>query len=231
MDIIFPIIGGLFALMIPVLIIGGIIYLVSKLGGVTSIKFSFRAAMRVYFYVVLLISVGLFSIGGLSTLLKVGFGEIVGPEFSYGEVYQEHRYEQEERQREDYPAHLDGDPQTLPERIDLAIRGNIINGSSMAMIGLSLLVVHYFGRRWVETEEESSDLMRRVYLFVGLIIFTLVTLISLTAGIPETLKYALLENELGEESPGETLAIAIVALPIWLFYLIETIRKERANRA
>ena len=73
--------------------------------------------------------------------------------------------------------------------------------------------------------------MRRVYLFVGLIIFTLVTLISLTAGIPETLKYALLENELGEESPGETLAIAIVALPIWLFYLIETIRKERANRA
>ena len=99
------------------------------------------------------------------------------------------------------------------------------------MIGLALLVVHYFGRRWVETEEESSDMMRRVYLFVGLIIFTLVTLISLTAGIPETLKYALLENELGEESPGETLAIAIVALPIWLFYLIETIRKERANRA
>jgi hypothetical protein len=230
MDIIWPIIGGLFALMIPVLIIGGIIYLLSKLGGVTSITFSFRAALRVYFYVVLLISIGLFSIGGLSTLLKVGFGEIVGPEFSYGEVYQEHHYEQEERQREDYPAHLDGDPRTLPERIDLAIRGNIINGSSMAMIGLSLLIVHYFGRKWMETKQESSDMMRRVYLFVGLIIFTLVTLISLTAGIPETLRYALLGNELGEESPGETLSIAIVALPIWIFYLIETIRKERANR-
>ncbi|HIN93726.1 MAG TPA: hypothetical protein EYM99_13035 [Alphaproteobacteria bacterium] len=230
MDIIFPIIGGLFALAIPVLIIGGIIYLLSKLGGVTPIKFSFRAAMRIYFYVVLLISVGLFAIGGLSTLLKVGFGEIVGPEFSYGDVYEEHRYDQEERQRENYPAHLDGEPRTLPERIDLAIRGNLINGLSMAMIGLSLLVVHYFGRRWIETEEESSDMMRRIYLFAGLIIFTLVTLISLTAGIPETLRYALLENELGEESPGETLSIAIVALPIWLFYLIETIRKERANR-
>mgnify|MGYP001240776794 CR=1 FL=1 len=230
MDIIFPIIGGLFALAIPVLIIGGIIYLVSKLGGVISIKFSFRAAMRVYFYVVLLISVGLVSIGGLSTLLKVGFGEIVGPEFSYGEVYQEHRYDQAERQREDYQVHLDGDPRTLPELIDLAMLENLVEGLTYATIGLSLLVVHYFGRRKIETEQESSDMMRRVYLFGGLIIFTLVTLVSLIAGTDGTLKYIFLDPKPGEQSPGEALAVAIVALPIWLFYLIETIRKERANR-
>lgn len=203
--------------------------------------------MRVYFYVVFLISVGLFAIGGLSTFLKVGFGKIVAPEFSYGDVYniwQQEKWEQEEREGVDdsYQEYaeeegfldttiLDGGPRTVPERIDLAMRMDLINGLSMGMIGLSLLLVHYFGRRWIETEEESSDPMRRFYLLSGLIIFTLVTLTSLTHGIPETLRYVLLEyNERGMESPGESPSVAIVALPIWIFYLIETIRKDRANR-
>jgi len=229
MNIVWPIIGGLVALSIPVLIIGGAVYLLSKLGGVSSIKFSYRAAMRIYFHTVLLISIGLFTIGGVSTLLKVGFGELVGPQFSYGNVYQDHRHDQREKQQDNYPAYLDGEPRTLPEKIDDEITSNLINGISMGIIGLFLLIIHYFGAKWIETNSERSDLLRKCYLLTGLAIFTLVTLISLTASIPETLRYALIETDRGEGSPGETLAIAIAALPVWIVYLVLTIKKTRSN--
>ena len=82
MDIIFPILG----LAIPILIIVGIVYFILKIKADLPISFSYRGALRVYFYVVILISVGLGGLGGVSTLLKVGFGETVGREFSYGNV-------------------------------------------------------------------------------------------------------------------------------------------------
>ena len=62
----------------------------------------------------------------------------------------------------------------------------------------------------------------------GLVIFAIVTMISLATGIPETLRYALLDIEAGEESPGELLSIAIIALPIWICYLAATLRNVRA---
>jgi hypothetical protein len=63
----------------------------------------------------------------------------------------------------------------------------------------------------------------------GLIIFAMTTIVSLSTGIPEALRYALLDINSGEESPGEPLSIAIVGLPVWLFYLIATIRTMRSS--
>ena len=86
----FEMIFGLLGLAIPLLIISGIVYFILKLRGTSSIRFSYQDALRVYFYAMLLVSVGLMTLGGMSALIKVGFGEIVGPEFSYGEVYEDH---------------------------------------------------------------------------------------------------------------------------------------------
>ena len=88
MDMIFPLLG----LAIPILIIVGIVYFILRIRAGTSIQFSYRGALRTYFYIVILVSVGLAGLGGAATLLKVGFGEIAGREFSYGNVYEEHRF-------------------------------------------------------------------------------------------------------------------------------------------
>jgi hypothetical protein len=56
-----------------------------------------------------------------------------------------------------------------------------------------------------------------------------ITIVALIAGIPETLRYALLEVEPGQESPGEALSIAIVGLPIWVSYLVATLRNVRSQ--
>ena len=63
----------------------------------------------------------------------------------------------------------------------------------------------------------------------GLVIFAIVTIVSLATGIPETLRYALLDINPGEESPGEALSIAIVALPVWICYLVAHLRNIRTS--
>jgi hypothetical protein len=232
MDIIFPILG----LAIPILIILGIVYFILKIKTGLPISFSYRGALRVYFYVVILISVGLGGLGGVSTLLNVGFGEMVGREFSYGNVYEEHRddqqrekYDQQREKNEDYPADTEDETRSLSEKVELEMKGSLINGVSLAVIGLFLLVVHFLGRWWLERGDERSDLLRRLYLMAGLVIFAIVTIVSLATGIPETLRYDLLDINPGEESPGEALSIAIVALPVWICYLVATLRNIRTS--
>jgi len=225
MDIIFPILG----LAIPILIIVGIVYFILKIKADLPISFSYRGALRVYFYVVILISVGLGGLGGVSTLLKVGFGEMVGREFSYGNVYEEHRDDQQREKNEDHPADTEDETRSLPEKVELEMKGSLINGVSLAVIGMFLLLVHFLGRWWLERGDERSDLLRRLYLMAGLVIFAIVTIVSLATGIPETLRYALLDINPGEESPGESLSIAIVALPVWICYLVATLRNIRTS--
>jgi len=220
---------GLIGLAIPILIIGAIVYFILRIKSGISLSISYKDALRVYFYIVILVSVGLTGVGGVSTLINVGLGEMVGREFSYGEVYQDHRELQDLKNNGDSSSYVVGDNRSLSEKIDLEMKGSLINGISLAVIGSFLMLVHFLGRRWVETVDEHSDLLRRFYLIAGLAIFAVITIVSLIAGIPETLRYALLEVEPGQESPGEALSIAIVGLPIWVSYLVATLRNVRSQ--
>jgi len=220
---------GLIGLAIPILIIGAIVYFILRIKSGISLSISYKDALRVYFYIVILVSVGLTGVGGVSTLINVGLGEMVGREFSYGEVYQDHRELQDLKNNGDSSSYVVGDSRSLSEKVDLEMKGNLINGISLAVIGSFLMLVHFLGRRWVETVDEHSDLLRRLYLIAGLAIFAVITIVSLIAGIPETLRYALLEVEPGQESPGEALSIAIVGLPIWVSYLVATLRNIRSQ--
>ena len=220
---------GLIGLAIPILIIAAIVYSILRIKSGISLSISYKAALRVYFYIVILVSVGLTGVGGVSTLINVGLGEMVGREFSYGEVYQDHRELQDRKNNGDSSSYVVGDNRSLSEKIDLEMKGTLINGISLAVIGAFLMLVHFLGRRWVETVDEHSDLLRRLYLIAGLAIFAVITIVSLIAGIPETLRYALLEVEPGQESPGEALSIAIVGLPIWVSYLVATLRNVRSQ--
>ena len=220
---------GVIGLAIPILIIGAIVYFILRIKSGIALSISYKDALRVYFYIVILVSVGLTGVGGVSTLINVGLGEMVGREFSYGEVYQDHRELQDLNNNEDSSSYVVRDNRSLSEKIDLEMKGNLINGISLAVIGSFLMLVHFLGRRLVETVDEHSDLLRRLYLIAGLAIFAVITIVSLIAGIPETLRYALLEVEPGQESPGEALSIAIVGLPIWVSYLVATLRNIRSQ--
>ena len=82
---------GLIGLAIPILIIAAIVYMIFRIKSGIFLSISYKTALRVYFYIVIQVSVGLTGLGGVSTLINVGLGEMVGHEFSYGDVYEEHR--------------------------------------------------------------------------------------------------------------------------------------------
>ena len=218
---------GLIGLAIPILIIAAIVYFIFRIKSGISLSISYRAALRVYFYIVILVSVGLTGLGGISTLINVGLGETVGREFSYGEVYEEHHQWQSIKHDEDPSSFVVTDKRSLPEKIELEMKGQLINGISLTVIGTFLMLIHFLGRKWVESVDEHSDILRRLYLIGGLAVFAVITIISLIAGIPETLRYALLDLEPGSESPGQALSIAIVGLPIWVSYLVATLKNIR----
>jgi cellobiose-specific phosphotransferase system component IIC len=127
----------------------------------------------------------------------------------------------------DYIYEDDDTERSLPEKVELEMKGSLISGISLTLIGTFILVVHFFGRTLVETKDERTDVLRRLYLIIGLAIFAIVTIISLASAVPETLRYALLDVRAGDESPGEALAISIVALPVWVTYLVLTLRNVR----
>ena len=113
---------GLIGLAIPILIIAAIVYFIFRMKAGISLSISYRAALRVYFYIVILVSIGLTGLGGVSTLINVGLGEMVGQEFSYGEVYEEHRELQERENNEDSSSYVVRDQRSLPEKIDLEMK-------------------------------------------------------------------------------------------------------------
>ena len=208
MEIISPIIFGLIGLGVPTLIIAGIIYFIFKLRGGSSIRLDFRSVIRGYFYIVILGSIGLTGLGGLSNLIQVGLGETFGNDFSYGHM-------------------VDGEHWNDQEIISFYEREKkeiIIDGVSLTIIGAIISAIHIFGRRRIETEEEKGAILNRIYLITALSVFALATIVALVEGVPETMRYVILNDPEDPSSPGEPLAIAVVALPIWLYYLRRTLR-------
>jgi hypothetical protein len=241
MEMISAVMIGVLGLGIPALVIAGTVYLVSRLRGGQPIRVQFRAIVRVYVYAVILVGIGLTVLGGVSNLIKVGFGEAFGKEFSYREAYDQYKYSRPpyapEPARE--PA-ANGDNTSIPakptpvepatvepaleQRVDRAREGTVINGASLMIIGALIWIVHALGRRRLETEEERDDILNRAYLIASLLMFTIAAIVSLVTGIPETLRYFFLDSLDRHESPGGPLAVAVVAFPIWVYYLVLTLR-------
>ncbi|MQF82877.1 hypothetical protein FIM02_01790 [SAR202 cluster bacterium AD-802-E10_MRT_200m] len=240
--------GALLALVIPILIVSGIVYLIIKLKSTTPFKFSFRAVLRVYFYIVLLVSIGLTGPAGLATLLNVGFGEVIGREFSYGEVYSDHYFDLELRNpsarsiefesqsdtgsikiTENQSPEFVYDSLSLSEKVELRLKEDLITGLSLIIIGSFIFLIHQILRSRFETKVEQSDITKKCYLFCGLFVFSVVSIVQLADAIPETLRYLLLEVHERADSPGSPLSVAFVSIPIWIYFLITTLSIVRRS--
>lgn len=231
MDGLVGILFGLLFIAVPIALIVGVVFLILKFKSGTNLKFSFRSALRIYFHIAILVSVGFLVFGGVSALLNVGFGEVFGKEFSYGHVYEEHYWDVERLNNEAEDGRSLPGPagDSLDEKIDRAMKTTLINGVSLTIIGAILLLVHLFGRRWVQAEDPKADWIRRWYLFGGLVVFSIFAIGSLIAAVPETLRYVVLGSHDGEDSPGEALALGITSLPVWITYLIITVKSLRSS--
>jgi len=186
--------GGLLGLVVPVLIIGGIVYLVTRArrdrrNGITA-----HGALMAYFYFVTAVSVITAVAGTIS--------------FVYVAIDQAFRASE--------------------------IASDITVASVLLGTGLVICLLHVYGRRAVEkTTGKAAPTLRRVYVFSMLGIFSLAGLVSLPLAIYQLIDYYVTRT--GEPGygpynnppPSEALAVAIVVVPLWAYYLFRVFREIR----
>ncbi len=224
------VISGAIGLTVFVLVIGGIgaaIYFAVRGQGAGD-NFSFRTLLRLYLRLAYLVSLVLFMIGAVMTL-TAAFGAVFGHDFSYGPDYSSGNaticsaIPQGAQPKCDYPQTQGDDPRQ---------RQDLIRGLSLLVAGLVIGAAHRYGQLSMESEEErtGSGLAKAEYL-VGTVGFGLVSIVALPAAAYSVLSYNLISqntNNSGGDIPGPALAVALVFVPAWAYYLVSFVRRVKS---
>ncbi len=205
---------------------GGIYFAVRGQGGADS--FAFRNLLRAYLRLAYLVSLVVFMAGAVMTL-TAAFGAVVGHDFSYGPDYS-HSFS-----TICSPAVYGGPPKCVSQTQgdDPRQKEDLIRGLSLMVAGLVIGGAHRFGQLSMESEDERkrSGLAKTEYL-IGTVGFGLVSIFALPAAAYSVLSYNLIShnaNTSGGDIPGPTLAVALVFLPAWVYYLVSFVRRVRSS--
>ena len=231
--------------------------LLIRLGPGTTISIPFRFLFRMYLYIFTVLGLLLLTMG-LSELMRSGFAEAWGKEFSYRSLRvnlpKEPLHPLEVKQQQDPKAI------TAPEKAELsrvqeerrkprqeearqvglerALKEGIRNGVAFAIIGIIIWAAHLLARQWLETAEEKSSLINRLYLIMLVVIFGIITIFHLPLSLFETAQFYLPElqpsldssySSVNRPTPGEDLALSVVALVIWIGYLVGANKAARGS--
>jgi len=229
-----PLVGILVALAF-VSVIGGIValvfYLVRMRAG-EQVRFPMRLLLRAYLYLVVIAGMVL-TVQGFSGLVRAGLGSAIEKEFSYYPEYIPIPAPVEPREKGDVVPGQSAEQEAARQQgLDRALREGLINGVTFSIVGLLVWGSHVLGLRALQTAEERAGMLHRFYTFAALIVFGIIVLATLPQGVFEAMRYWLLkpsDQYAWYSPPGEQLATAIVALPIWGAYLWGVLRAARKS--
>jgi hypothetical protein len=213
--------------------IAGIVYVFLRLRAGESVRVPLRFLFRIYLYLIIVAGLILL-VQGLSALVQAGLGAGLGKDFSYRPVPTAYRPPPPERKGEEVQPTLEEQREQKERGLDRAMKEGLLNGVSFTVVGFLIWAVHIWGRRRLETEEERHGILNRVYLILVLIIFSIIAISSLPQAVYDTLRFYLLtplEGYVQPSPPGQELATALVALPLWIIYLTGVIRASRRQAA
>ena len=230
----------LFILGIGAAIAGGVYMMQAARRGEKQ-EFPTRTLFRTYLALLSIVSL-LLMVGGVGHLVNAGMSAGLSRDFSYYPLYSSDDFKPRP-----FRIPLAPEPPTLAEELTAAeqealqkeqedreekglkraFQEGLLKGLSFTFFGGILWGAHVWGRRKIETDEErKTSLMSRVYMLVLVLIFGIITVSSLPSGAFESLRFYVLDQDF-RQPPGEKLATAIVALPIWLLYLKGNIQAIR----
>ena len=232
------VVGFLVAAIVVVLALGAVGYFLLRSRGGEGVHLNQRILLRAYLYLGTLAGLILLAVG-VSGLVQAGLGAGLGYDFSYYPQYVSFPrpirapvepgvatapdISSAEEQRQ---AHSEG--------LDRAYKEGLLNGMSYVLVGAIIWGIHVFGRRRLTYTTEVDSTLQRAYLLLVVLIFGIITLVNLPQGMFEALRFYILEpiDEFSPGNPpGDNIAWAIVALPIWLSYLFGLIRDVRQQQS
>jgi len=115
---------------------------------------------------------------------------------------------------------------------------DLINGFTLLITSLILYGIHAFILSILKKQETIHTLLDKGYIFVNLLLSSIVSVIALPTTIFQVIDYAIKGiDDLSAYSrsiPGEALSTAVVIVPIWMYFLLKALqvfKKEQAAKA
>ncbi|MBI4301974.1 MAG: hypothetical protein HY664_05170 [Chloroflexi bacterium] len=183
-------------------LVAGIAYVVIKVRSGERIDLSFRLLLSVYLYLMTIVSLLVLAVG-LSSLVNVGLASVVGRDFSY----------------------------SVPPTLEQGFRNGLAEGLSLTIVGGLVWALHIWGQRALRRRADGDEpLLWKAYLAVLLGVFSIGGILALSLGVSQTVRYVLdsgTDFTSSRPVPGSTLAIAIVFVPIWIYYFAALWRERR----
>ncbi len=207
-----------------ILVVTAVLFIQRGAGGLDA---SPRVLLRLYLYLGSLVSI-LVLVFGLSQLLGGALGA-VAPEFTYGVPPQAIPAIEAARPGEPPRPEARAPLRSAEEQNARRTREGLLQGITSAVVGAIFWGVHWYGRRQLETAEERASLLRRAYFLLGVVIFGVASIVLLPIALYSALRWFLIP--VGEfdfrQGVGESLAAALVIVPVWLVYLRIVLRDLR----
>lgn len=201
--------------------------------------FSMKMLWIAYLYIMCLVSLMLFLFGGMR-FTKAMLANFTTPYFSYTTYEYTRPLEK--------PIQVD---ESTPENIEIVkdpdqkefeykgktynynyaeYRSDIVDGITFFFSLAVIFAIHRYLVSKADTEKDSF--LRKVYNFVALAQYGILSVIALPTAIYDLVKYFLLDLNLASYSrpvPGATLAMLLFVLPTWIIFLARMAKEYKSK--
>ncbi|MFA5374653.1 MAG: DUF5671 domain-containing protein [Dehalococcoidia bacterium] len=116
---------------------------------------------------------------------------------------------------------------------DRPIASDVTLGVTLLVTGGVICLLHVFGKRTLEAKEgKSTPLLKKVYLFFMLTVFSIGGLVALPVAIYEVANYYVehVEEYMYHSDPSGSIAAAVVIVPMWVYYFMRVMRNTHAAK-
>lgn len=237
MDSIFPIIFMILFATGALLVVGGVIYLITRLvkgkdsKDAKPLNITVGMLFKIYLYVISFISLAVSVIGG-TMLLKAGASYAFGIPFSYT-LYSASDTSTDVVKDPDIaiPDCYEGNTMTFGDKVvcfdEDTRKQEIITGATFFISMLMILGLHQLALSRLE-KKSKTPWLKKIYTFVSLILYSIVGVIIIPTAIYQLATHLLYRvNDVTlYDAPGTTIGILIMTLPLWIFFLVKTTKMK-----
>lgn len=230
------VIFAVISLMIALLVIGVVVYIivimVKNKDEKVKFKLSTKALLQVYLYVISALTLGIAVIGG-SMAIKSSVSYIFGVPFSYtlqkANSYEETKAYDPTLKVEDFQDCYTGQPETFYNEdfcFDSSMRkSDLINGITLVVSMSLLYALHRYAISKIK-EKDRIDWLKKIYTFGSLILYSVISIVAIPTGIYNLTNFLVFEPTKNmystPEAPAMPLAITLIAIPLWIYFLRKT---------
>jgi len=230
MSTLFPVIFAIFSILGALLVVGGVVYTIiyfSKKKKVDKFSISVDLLLKIYLYVISIATLAIAVVGG-TILLKSASSYAFGIPFAY-DTYEINDGEQVQVKDPDaqIPDCYEGETTKINGQNvcfdDNKIKQDLINGGIIFFSMIILFTIHMIGIKMIE-KKNVTEWLKKAYIFISLILYSLVGIVTVPIAIYQLSTHLLyrVEDITKYEAPGTALALLILVLPLWIYYLVKT---------